>query len=82
MACSTSDRPPPLQDGPIMTAGEAAEDIAAAIMQRKPPRELVTGGKARTALLGGFIQKWVYPEFVERKFMKMFGLQGLKAASA
>ena len=63
-----------------MKARDAAEDIAAAIMQKKPPRELVTGGKARTALLGGFIQKWVYPEFVERKFMRMFGLDGLQAA--
>ena len=63
-----------------MTAGAAAEDIVAAIMQRKPPRELVTGGKARTALLGGFIQKWVYPEYVEKKFMKMFGLEGLQAS--
>lgn len=60
-----------------MKAQEAAEAIVAAIMRHKPPRELVTGGKARLALLGGFIQKWVYPEFVERKFMKMYGLQGL-----
>ena len=79
--CRGSDCCPALQDGAIMTSREAAKDIVAAIMQRKPPRELVTGGKARTALLGGFIQKWVYPEFVERKFMKMFGLQGLKAAT-
>ena len=63
-----------------MKARDAAEDIAAAIMRKKPPRELVTGGKARTALLGGFIQKWVYPEFVERKFMRMFGLDGLQTA--
>ena len=61
-----------------MTAEAAAEEIAAAIMKQKHPRELVTGGKARLALLGGFIQKWVYPSFVERKFMAMFGLQGLK----
>ena len=61
-----------------MTAEAAAEEIAAAIMKQNPPRELVTGGKARLALLGGFIQKWVYPDFVERKFMKMFGLQELK----
>ncbi|CAK0785679.1 hypothetical protein CVIRNUC_008890 [Coccomyxa viridis] len=62
----------------IMSAQEAAEAIAAAIMRKKPPRELVTGGKARLALLGGFIQKWVWPEFVEGKFTRMFGLQGLR----
>ena len=38
----------------------------------------MTGGKARLALLGGFIQKWVWPEFVEAKFQRMFGLQGLR----
>ena len=66
------------QDRPIiMSAQEAAEAIAAAIMRKKPPRELVTGGKARLALLGGFIQKWVWAEFVEGKFQRMFGLQGL-----
>ena len=68
-----------LQDRPIiMSAQVAAEAIAAAIMRKKPPRELVTGGKARLALLGGFIQKWVCPEFVEGKFTRMFGLQGLR----
>lgn len=65
-----------------MTAQQAAEEIVVAIMREKPPRELVTGGKARIALLGGFIQKWVYPEFVERKFMRMFGLEGLSRVSA
>ena len=68
-----------VQDRPIiMSAQDAAEAIAAAIMRKKPPRELVTGGKARLALLGGFIQKWVWPEFVEAKFQRMFGLQGLR----
>ncbi len=75
---AVSEDTSPVQDKPIMKAEAAAEEIAAAIMKQSPPREMVIGGKARIALLGGFVQKWVYPDFVERKFMRMFGLQGLK----
>ena len=60
-----------------MPAEEAAEAIAAAIMRPRPPRELVTGARARTALLAGFLQKWVAPGLIERHFMRMFGLDGL-----
>lgn len=68
---------PPDQSGRVMPAEEAAEAIAAAIMRPTPPREIVTGARVRTALLAGFIQKWVWPSFVERKFMTMFGLSEL-----
>ena len=66
-----------VQSGRVMPAEEAAEAIASAMMQPQPPRELVTGARARTALLAGFLQTWVCPGLVERHFMRMFGLDGL-----
>ena len=62
-----------------MPAEQAVEQIAAGIMRRpRPPREIVTGARARTALAAGFCQKWLWPPFVERKFASMFGLDKLQ----
>jgi hypothetical protein len=61
-----------------MPAEQAAEDIAAAIARKpRPPREIVTGARARRALAAGFCQKWLWPPFVERKLAAMFGLDKL-----
>ena len=67
-----------MQSGHVMPAVRAAEFIAAAIMAPKPPREIVTGARARTALLAGFLQKFVCPGFIEARLMRMFGLAGLR----
>lgn len=64
-----------------MSAERAAKEIVEAVMRPRPPREIVTGAKARTALLAGFLQKWLWPSIVERKFSRMFGLEALKPAA-
>ena len=64
-----------------MSAERAAEEIVGAVMRRRPPREIVTGARARTALLAGFLQYWLWPGIVERKFSRMFGLHELKPAA-
>lgn len=70
------------QSGAVMPAEQAAEQIAAATMQRpRPPREIVTGARARTALAAGYCQKWLWPAFVERKFASMFGLDKLERST-
>lgn len=43
----------------------------------RPPLELVIGAKARSALLWGFLQAWVWPGIVERQFCRVFGLTEL-----
>ena len=73
-----SDRHVCVQSGAVMPAEEAAEAIAAAIARSRPPREIVTGARARTALLAGFLQKWLWPGVVERKMSRMFGLDELR----
>ncbi|EIE21716.1 hypothetical protein COCSUDRAFT_83504 [Coccomyxa subellipsoidea C-169] len=71
----------PTTSGAVMPAEEAAEAIAAAIARPRPPREIVTGARARTALLAGFLQKWLWPGVVERKFSRMFGLNKVTRAA-
>lgn len=67
------------QSGAVMPAEEAAEAIASAILRPRTPREIVTGARARTALLAGFLQRWLWPGVVERKFSRMFGLVDLRS---
>lgn len=64
-----------------MSAERAAEEIVEAVMRPRPPREIVTGARARTALLAGFLQYWSWPGIVERKFASMFGLDKLRPAA-
>lgn len=70
-----------VQSGSVMSAERAAEEIVAAVMRPRPPREIVTGARACTALLAGFLQYWLWPGIVERKFSRMFGLDKLKPAA-
>ncbi|CAL8463223.1 g2757 [Coccomyxa elongata] len=71
----------PSASGSVMSAERAAEEIVKAVMRPRPPREIVTGARARTALLAGFLQYWLWPGIVERKFSRMFGLDKLRAAA-
>ncbi len=65
------------QVGRVMRAEDAADAIVAAMLARRPPRELVIGAKARSTLLWGFLQTWVWPGVVERQFCRVFGLTEL-----